>query len=210
MSKPVRRAQRRSVSSLSVRAGALTATPGRLRPLWSEIMPPTSTRVRDAGAVDRGDLEVDAAVVDEDAVAGADVVGKPEVGRGDLVAVAGNVFGGDGEVVAEAEADGAFREPAEPDLGALEVGEHADATTELGGGLPHPVVNLLVQLVAAMAEVETGHVHSRDDEFAEAFGRGGGGAKSADDFRATSHGSHPNWYRPLGCDVRHDADRKTG
>src|SRR6185312_4997575 len=39
-------AQRRSFASLLVKAGTLTLTPGRLRPLWSETGPPTRTRVR--------------------------------------------------------------------------------------------------------------------------------------------------------------------
>ena len=39
-------AQRRSSASLLVKAGTLTLTPGRLRPLWSETGPPTRTRVR--------------------------------------------------------------------------------------------------------------------------------------------------------------------
>ena len=41
----VRSAQRRSSLSFSDSAGTLTATPGRLRPLWSLTLPPTSTRV---------------------------------------------------------------------------------------------------------------------------------------------------------------------
>lgn len=45
-SKPARSAQRRSSSSFFDRAGTDTATPGRLRPLWSETMPPSITRVR--------------------------------------------------------------------------------------------------------------------------------------------------------------------
>ncbi len=46
MSTPVASAQRRSASSFSVSAGALTLTPGRLMPLWLEILPPTTTLVR--------------------------------------------------------------------------------------------------------------------------------------------------------------------
>ena len=75
-STPVRRAQRRSASSLSERAGTETATPGRLRPLWSETMPPSMTMVWTRGPSTRGDFEADAAVVDEDAFAGGDVGGE--------------------------------------------------------------------------------------------------------------------------------------
>ena len=42
-STPSRRAKRRSSMSLSVRGGALTATPGRFMPLWSRIVPPRVT-----------------------------------------------------------------------------------------------------------------------------------------------------------------------
>ena len=45
MSAPVRSAQRRSSMSFSDSAGTETATPGRLRPLWSETMPPSMTIV---------------------------------------------------------------------------------------------------------------------------------------------------------------------
>lgn len=45
MSTPRCSAQRRSASSLSLRAGTLTATPGRLMPLWSETGPATTTSV---------------------------------------------------------------------------------------------------------------------------------------------------------------------
>ena len=45
MSAPSRSAQRRSRMSFSDRAGTDTATPGRLRPLWSETMPPSMTMV---------------------------------------------------------------------------------------------------------------------------------------------------------------------
>lgn len=54
----------------------------------------------DVGAFDGGDLEGDAAVVDEDAFAGGDVGGEAGVGGAAGVAVALVVFGGDGELVA--------------------------------------------------------------------------------------------------------------
>jgi hypothetical protein len=41
----IRSAQRRSSSSFSDRAGTLTATPGRLMPLWSLTRPPVTTSV---------------------------------------------------------------------------------------------------------------------------------------------------------------------
>ncbi|GAA2880097.1 hypothetical protein GCM10020220_082540 [Nonomuraea rubra] len=130
----------------------------------------------DALAVDAGGLQHEAAVVDEDRVTGADVLGQPLVGGGDLLAVARHVFGGDGEDVAEAQPDGAFLERADTDLGALQVGEHAYTAAEVGRHRLDPVVNLSVQVMIAMAEVEPCHVHARGDQLAEAFFRGCGGA----------------------------------
>ena len=44
-SQPMRRANRRSSTSFSLSAGTLTAAPGRLMPLWSEMTPPSMTIV---------------------------------------------------------------------------------------------------------------------------------------------------------------------
>ncbi len=49
MSQPIRSANRRSSTSFSARAGTLTAAPGRLMPLWSEMTPPSMTIVRTRG-----------------------------------------------------------------------------------------------------------------------------------------------------------------
>ncbi len=48
-SHPIRRAKRRSSMSFSERAGTLTAAPGRLMPLWSEMTPPSMTMVLTRG-----------------------------------------------------------------------------------------------------------------------------------------------------------------
>ncbi|CAM5311218.1 hypothetical protein SHIRM173S_11288 [Streptomyces hirsutus] len=115
----------------------------------------------DAGAVDRGDVEGDFAVVDEDAFAGGDVVGEACVGGAAGVAVALDaVFHGDGEGVAAFKEHGAFGEVAESDFRALKVGEEADAAAGFVGGFSDPVVALLVFGVGAVAEVESGDVHS--------------------------------------------------
>ena len=85
-STPRRRAKRRSSTSLSVRAGALTATPGRFMPLWSRMVPPRvtthSTSVRTGAApADGQDPQFYRPVGQEDRVAGADVVGEGGVAR---------------------------------------------------------------------------------------------------------------------------------
>ncbi|GAA3147285.1 hypothetical protein GCM10020001_083250 [Nonomuraea salmonea] len=175
MSKPVRSAQRRSASSLSVSAGGADVDAGQVEALVVGDHAADDDPGDDAVAVDAGDLEHEAAVVDEDGVAGADVVGQSLVGGGDLFAVSWDVFAGDGEDVAEAEPDGAFLEGADTDLGALQVGEDAYTAAEVGRHLPDPVVHLSVHVMVAMAEVEPCYVHARGDELAEAFlGRCGG------------------------------------
>lgn len=118
----------------------------------------------DAGAVDRGDFEGDAAVVDEDAFAGGDVGGESFVGGAAGVAVALVVFDGDGEFVTAFKEYGSFAEAAESDLRALKVGEDADAAAGLVGGLAYALVALLVFGVGAVAEVEAGDVHSGFDQ----------------------------------------------
>ena len=92
-STPSRRAKRRSSTSLSVRDGVLTATPGRFMPLWSRIVPPRvtthSTSPSDPGAGRRQDPQLHRPVGQEDRVAGADVVGQGGVGRREPIGCAG-------------------------------------------------------------------------------------------------------------------------
>ncbi|CAM5687348.1 hypothetical protein SALBM311S_09230 [Streptomyces alboniger] len=137
----------------------------------------------DAGAVDGGDFEADFAVVYEDVFAGGDVGGEAGVGGAAGVAVAFGVFlDGDGEGVAAFKEYGSFGEVAEADLRALKVGEDADAVAGLVGGLAYVLVALLVFGVGAVAEVETGDVHSGFDQGFDLVVRVGGGAQCADDF----------------------------
>src|SRR5690606_21813788 len=138
-----------------------------------------------AGALDA--FEDDAAVVDEDAVAGADVAGESLVGRGDPVAVAGDVVDGDGELVTGVEGDGSFSEGAEADLGALEVGEDADAASAgLGCGADVGVVGAVV-VVGTVAEVQSRYVQSGVDELAEDLRARRGRSEGRDDLCSTCH-----------------------
>lgn len=118
----------------------------------------------DAGAVDVGDFEGDAAVVDEDAFAGGDVGGEAFVGGAAGVAVAVVVFDGDGELVSAFKEYGSFAEAGEADLRALKVCEDSDAAAGFVGGLAYVLVALFVFGVAAVAEVEAGDVHSGFDQ----------------------------------------------
>ena len=84
----IRSAQRRSSSSFSDSAGTLTATPGRLMPLWSLTGAPDDDLGVDVVAVDLDDPQPDLAVVDEDLVAGGHVTGQAVVRRPAILGVA--------------------------------------------------------------------------------------------------------------------------
>ncbi|MGY3683441.1 hypothetical protein ACVWXU_007064 [Streptomyces sp. TE33382] len=142
----------------------------------------------DPGAVDLGDFEGDAAVVDEDAFAGGDIGREAVVGGAAGVAVAFVGFDGDGEGVTAFKEYGSFAEASEADLRALKVGEDAYAAAGLLGCFAYTVVALFVFGVVAVAEVEAGDVHSRFDECLDLVVRVGCGAQGTNDF-CSAHGS---------------------
>ena len=78
--------------------------------------------------------------------------------------VAGNVLGGDDELIPRSEADRAAGEFPEADLRSLEVGENADATAGHVGAGPHAAVCHQVVGLVAMAHVEPGDVHAGGDQ----------------------------------------------
>ena len=82
-------------------------------------------------AVDAGDDEPDLAVVDQQPVAGAGVLGEALVGGGHPVPGADDVVDGDGDLVTGGPVVGAVGEPAEPDLGALQVGQDRQGLARL-------------------------------------------------------------------------------
>lgn len=139
-------------------------------------------------ALDVQDLQLDVAVVDEDLVAARDVARQTLVRRAADRLVAGDVLGGDGELVTAHQLDRTLGEGLKADLRALEVGEDTDGPAGLLGGGPDPVVAALVLGVGAVAEVEAGHVHAGLDQRHEHFVGVDRGAESTDDFR-TAHGA---------------------
>ncbi len=193
-STPIRRAKRRSSSSFSDRAGTLTAIPGRLRPLWLEIAPPTSTRVITSVSVGLHDAQGDLAVVHQDRVPRAAVPRQPGVGGGGALRRARNVMGGDHEAVAVGQCHRAVGEHSEPDLRPLQVDQDADRL--LGGvaGGAHLVVVGLVVLVGPVAEVEPGDVHPGVHQLLDPPGHGW--TRCANDLGST-HGRRI----PLVCAV---------
>ena len=101
--------------------------------------------------------------------------------------VAGDVFGGDGELVVLVEFDGAVGEGADADLGALEVGEDADGALFVLGCLPEVGDAGVVVVVGSVAEVDAGDVQSGLDELSEGFRARGCGTEGRDNFCSTCH-----------------------
>ena len=138
-----------------------------------------------APGLDATHAQRDAAVVDQDGVAGLDVFGEPLVQDGD-----GVLFGEDGLGVRLDERDlarprkdvGAAREGAGADLGAAKVLQRGDRLFAVGGRLAQRVEPARVLFVAAVREVETRYVHSGADEALERFFRVAGRADGADNF----------------------------
>jgi hypothetical protein len=138
-------------------------------------------------ALDGGDAQPDLAVVDEQPVFGAGVVGEALVGGGDAVVRARHVVDGDPHLLAGAPLDRARREPPEADLGALQVGEDADRAPLGVGRVPDHVVDLLVVLARAVAEVQPRDVHACLHELPDAVRGRGGRTDGADDLCASAH-----------------------
>src|SRR5699024_1507886 len=90
-----------------------------------------------ARAGDVGDADGDPAVVDEDLVAGLDVLGQSLERGGNQILGAGNVLGGDGEGIALGQVVLALGEASEPDLRALQVHQHRHGAAGGLGGLPY-------------------------------------------------------------------------
>src|SRR5205085_3341074 len=97
--------------------------------------------------------------------------------------VAGHVIGGDDELVAGRDGDWAVREPAEPDLRALEVDEDADAAAGVVACLAYATVDGFVVGVAAVAQVEPRDVQAGLDELPDALRARRGRTERRDDLR---------------------------
>ena len=138
------------------------------------------------------DLQPDAAVVDEQAVARLRVGRQRGVGRRDTMRGAGHVVHGDADGVAGVPLHRTVREPAEPDLRPLQVREDADGAALGVGRVAHHLVHALVVVARAVAEVEPGDVHAGSDQLPDTVGRGGGRPDGADDLGATGHGVQPS------------------
>ena len=126
-STPIRSANSRSSASFSDIAGTLTDTPGSDRPLLLLTGPPSVTSQTTSVPFSISTAtKPDVAVVDEQAIARAHVGGQVLVRRRDPVVGSLDVLDGDAHPLAGAPLDLALREPAEADLGPLQVGQDGD------------------------------------------------------------------------------------
>ena len=148
-------------------------------------------RARDDGAgrddrpVHALDLDAHLAVVDQEEIAGLDVVGQALERRAHEVARAHDVVGGDPQDVAHGEVVRAVAELSEADLRALQVDEDRDGAAGVLRGLAHIGETDLVLGVVAVAQVHAGHVDAGIDDRADHLVRLGGGAQGGDDLRAS-------------------------
>ncbi|SKV53219.1 Uncharacterised protein [Mycobacteroides abscessus subsp. massiliense] len=78
-------------------------------------------------------------------------------------------------------------EPAQPDLGTLQVREHADRAPGLVGCLTHPAIVLLMVGVLAVAEVESRDVHPGFDKLTYKLGGTGRRTKGTNNLSASRH-----------------------
>ena len=178
-------AQRRSATSFSDIAGHAHLDPGQVDALV------VAQRTRDlhhgvhVGGVDLAHPQPHGTVVEQHLVTRADVARQAGVGgRADRL-VALDVAGRDRERRVLGHADRAAREPAESDLGALQVGEHPDRPAAVVGGLPDAAEGLLVVGMVAVAEVQPRDVHAGLDELTDPLFGSGRWAEGADDLGST-------------------------
>ncbi len=115
-----------SSMSLAVSAGADRPPPWRLMPLLLDSSPPWRTTQWISRAVDLLDIDDDAAVVEQQHVAGGDVVDQFGVVEADAAAVTELAFGVEDEGLAILQQHLAAGELADADLRSLQVGHDAD------------------------------------------------------------------------------------
>jgi hypothetical protein len=128
-------AVRMSSMSLAVSAGAERPPPCLLMPLLLDSVPPTRTRQRTSRFDDLSDFQHDAAVVEQQHVAGGEVVDQVGIVEADAPGVARLFRGVEHEGVAGLQLDLAGGELADADLRPLQVDHDADGAADLAHGL---------------------------------------------------------------------------
>ncbi len=139
---------------------------------------------------DGGNLKLDVAVVDEDGVAGVNLLGQVLVVRVDAFLSSFDRPGGYRERRARLELDRAARQGPDADLRPLEVLHDGDDAARLAGDLPHRRDPAAVGGAVVVGEVETHHVDPGLDELAKhrlVVGRRAEGG----DYLRPAEGGHP-------------------
>ena len=127
-----------------------------------------------------GDPHPDAAVVDQQPVAGQDGGKDLRMGQGDAHHVPVRAAGQEADGLPRRQGDLPVLQGAHPDLGALQVHQYADGAVHLllqgaQGGVGPGVI-----LVRAMAEIEPEGVHAGDEQGLQHLRRGAGGTHGGD------------------------------
>ena len=149
--------------SFAVSAEAGSATPGRLMPLCSPSGPPATTVVFTRRAVRRFDPQLDAPIVEQQAVARAHRCGQPGEGGRDQPGAADRGPGDDVERVAGREAcsgAAAFERPVRI-LGPLRSCRMATWRPARSPAARTRAISVRMLVVRAMREVQPEHVGSR-------------------------------------------------
>ena len=142
----------------------------------------------DARALDLFDLEHDETVVEQQRVAGNDVVREITISATDGMLVAGVRIHRDveDELVAFHEHDGARLERFDADLRALKIAHDADVAADLLRDLEHARDARLLVGRRAVREVDAEHVGAREDQLLDDARVVGRGAERRDDLRAAT------------------------
>jgi hypothetical protein len=132
-------------------------------------------------------LEGDAAVVEQQFVAGAHVVGQLAIVEAHAAGIAHAALGVEHEGGAVGQGDAPAVELADANLRALQVHHDAHGAAQLAGDLAHQVGAGEVVFGKAVGEVHAHHVHARGHHGAQHRLLGGGGAQGGDDLGGALH-----------------------
>ena len=175
-----RRVQVAQVLGVSAEIGS--TTPGTLTPLRSDSRPPTSTRVSALVASQASTRRRRRPSSSSSSAPGASAA--KISGGADALGVAGARVQVQAEALAGLQLHRPLREGAHAQLGALQVGHHADGAAGLGLDLAQDGHADRVILGAAVAEVQPEHVHAGMEQAAEGIAVAAGRTQRGDDLGA--------------------------
>ena len=140
-----------------------------------------------ARAFDRRNAQHDAAIVEEQRVAGAHILGQIHVVEADGILVAEFAFGIEYEFRARHQGNFVVLEFTDADLRALQIHQHAHRTSGAARQHAHQLDTRLVLGCSAMREIHAHHIETGVNHARERFGVAGGGAQRGYNFSAACH-----------------------